>query len=299
MRIVLSKESEVPLRQQLADQIVFLIATGQLRAGDALPSVRTLGRQSKVHHNTVSEAYQDLVRRGWLTRRPGSRLVVGKIAAARPAPPQDLDELINESIQRARNMGFSLQALRLRVRERLLAEPPDHFLVVEQEAGLREIIRREISEILSWPVQGCSVEEFAAQPGLAIGAQVVAAKHVLESLQPLVPQSRPAIGILYAAASEQIDRLSKLERPSILSLVSVSESFLKTARSLLAPAVGSRHVLNEFLVTENGKPRLGEADVVVCDTVTFERVRSRVKLRYRLIASGCLEDLGSCLGEPM
>ena len=60
MQIVLSKDSDVPLRQQLADQIVFLITTGQLQAGEALPSVRALGRQSKVHHNTVSEAYQDL-----------------------------------------------------------------------------------------------------------------------------------------------------------------------------------------------------------------------------------------------
>jgi DNA-binding transcriptional regulator YhcF (GntR family) len=71
MQIVLSKDSDVPLRQQLAEQIVFLITTGQLQAGEALPSVRALGRQSKVHHNTVSEAYQDLVRRGWLTRRRG------------------------------------------------------------------------------------------------------------------------------------------------------------------------------------------------------------------------------------
>jgi len=298
MRIVLSKESEVPLRHQLADQIVFLITTGQLQAGEAIPSVRTLGRQSKVHHNTVSEAYQDLVRRGWLTRRPGSRLVVGRIAEARLVPPNDLDELINESIRRARNMGFSLQALRLKVRERLLAEPPDHFLVVEQEAGLREIIRREISEVLSTPVQSCSVEEFTAQPGLGIGAQVVAARHIVERLQPLVPQSRPAIGILYAQASEQIDRFSKLQRPSILSLVSVSESFLKTARSLLAPAAGSRHVINEFLVTPKGRPRLGDADVVVCDTITFGTVRSSAKVRYRLIASECLDDLAASLGEP-
>ena len=68
MQIVVSKDSDVPLRQQLAEQIVFLITTGQLQAGAELPSVRALGRLSKVHHNTVSEAYQDLVRRGWLTR---------------------------------------------------------------------------------------------------------------------------------------------------------------------------------------------------------------------------------------
>jgi GntR family transcriptional regulator len=77
MQITLSKDSEVPLRQQLAEQIVFLITTGQLHAGEELPSVRALARMCKVHHNTVSEAYQDLVRRGWLTRRRGSRLLVG------------------------------------------------------------------------------------------------------------------------------------------------------------------------------------------------------------------------------
>ena len=63
MDIHLSKESEVPLRQQLTEQIVFSITTGQLRTGQQLPSVRALARQLKIHHNTVSEAYQDLVRR--------------------------------------------------------------------------------------------------------------------------------------------------------------------------------------------------------------------------------------------
>jgi Bacterial regulatory proteins, gntR family len=50
MQISLSKNSDVPLRQQLAEQIVFLITTGQLRAGEELPSVRALARRVKVHH---------------------------------------------------------------------------------------------------------------------------------------------------------------------------------------------------------------------------------------------------------
>ena len=137
MQIALSKNSDVPLRQQLAEQIVFLITTGQLRAGEALPSVRALARQSKVHHNTVSEAYQQLVSRGWVTGRRGTQLVVGTNAGAPLVKPHTLDELINESIERAREMGYSLQALRQKVLERLMAQPPDHFLVVEREPGLR------------------------------------------------------------------------------------------------------------------------------------------------------------------
>src|ERR1700761_199653 len=206
MQIVVSKESEVPLRQQPAEQIVFLITTGQLNAGDELPSVRALGRQSKVHHNTVSEAYQDLVRRGWLTRRPGSRLVVGKVRSKPTPESNDLDDLINYSIQRARQMGFNLQALRIRVRERLLAERPDHLLVVEEEPGMREILRCEVEKGLGWPAQGCGYHEFVKEPGLAIGAQVLVANHLLDVIKPLTPSHRPPQGIVYSLAAEHVDR---------------------------------------------------------------------------------------------
>jgi GntR family transcriptional regulator len=297
MQIVLSKDSEVPLRQQLADQIVFLITTGQLQAGEELPSVRALGRLSKVHHNTVSEAYQDLVRRGWLTRRPGSRLVVGTNSGAVPVTPHDLDELINESIQRARDMGYTLQALRLRVRERLLAQTPDHVLVVEQELGLREIMRAEVHEGLGWLAQSCSQDELAREPGLAIGAQVLVANHLMERVKPLVSPSRPAIGIVYSRAAEQVDLIRKLRNPSVVAVVSVSERLLRTARSLLAPAVGRKHVLNEVLVVRGLPINLGAADLVFCDTVTISLVSSRRKVHYRLIATDCLEHIAASLSQ--
>ncbi|HUU12394.1 MAG TPA: GntR family transcriptional regulator [Terriglobia bacterium] len=57
MDIRVSKQSEVPVRQQMAEQIVLLIATGNLKPGQALPSVRELARRLKIHHNTVSHAY--------------------------------------------------------------------------------------------------------------------------------------------------------------------------------------------------------------------------------------------------
>jgi GntR family transcriptional regulator len=295
MQILLSKDSDVPLRQQLAEQIVFLITTGQLRAGEELPSVRALGRQSKVHHNTVSEAYQDLVRRGWLTRRRGSRLVVGTGSDAPLDAPHDLDELINESIQRARDMGYTLQALRLRVRERLLAQPPDHLLVVEQEPGLREIIRTEVTESLGWSAQSCSNEDFAREPGLAIGAQVLLANHLVETMKPFVSRSRPAIGIVYSQVADQVDLIRKLQNPSIVAVVSVSELLLRTARSLLAPAVGRRHSFKEVLVVQDAPISLGPADLVFCDTITMHMVRSRRKVHYRLVASDCLEHIGASL----
>ena len=297
MQIALSKNSDVPLRQQLAEQIVFLITTGQLRGGETLPSVRALARQSKVHHNTVSEAYQELVRRGWLTRRRGTQLVVGTSSGAPLVKSHTLDELINETIERAREMGFPLQSLRQRVFERLMAQPPDHFLVVEEEPGLREIIRQEVVDGLGWLAEGCSLETFASEPSLAIGAQVLIAKHLLEDLKPLIPQSRPAVGLIYGGAAEHLEQIRKLQRPSIIAMVSASASLLRTARSLFAPAIGRKHTLSEVLVMKDGPVDLSSADLVFCDTITLSIVRSRRKVHYRLIAGASFEQLASSLGQ--
>ena len=137
--------------------------------------MRSLARRVEVHHNTVSEAYQDLVRRKRVTRHRGSRLIVGvhKGSISQP-PPSGLDELIKESIQRAKKMGNSLQALTECVRNRLLAERADHILLVEEEPGLREVIRHEVQEKLGWSVKSCSQEQFAKEAALAVGAQVFA-----------------------------------------------------------------------------------------------------------------------------
>src|SRR5215831_7159051 len=120
MNIRINPQSDVPIRYQLTEQIVFLIVTDRLKAGQKLPSVRELARRLKIHHNTVSESYQDLVRRSWLQRQRGSRLVVAAREVLTPPPnAQTLDDLINGTIRIARLLGYSLQQLRERVRERL------------------------------------------------------------------------------------------------------------------------------------------------------------------------------------
>jgi len=293
MDISLSKSSDVPLRQQLAEQIVFLITTGKLRVGQQLPSVRALARRTDVHHNTVSDAYQDLVRRKWLTRRRGSRLVVG-VRAGKQAP-SGLDEIINESIQRAKDMGFSLRALTERVRERLLAEPPDHVLVVEEEAGLCEIICREVAEAIGCSVEFCSPERFSREPSLAIGSQVFAPHFALEELRSLIPGSRPGVPITYSGVTQHVELIRKLKTPSMVAAVSVSSSMLKTARSLFAPAIGRKHSFQSISITQKQRIDLRSVDLVFCDSVSIESVDCKRKIHYRLVDPKCLENLAMAI----
>lgn len=66
--------SDVPLYQQLRNQIVLGIASGRLRPGERLPTVRALAEESGVNTMTVSKAYQLLKAEGYLTtdRRSGT-----------------------------------------------------------------------------------------------------------------------------------------------------------------------------------------------------------------------------------
>jgi DNA-binding transcriptional regulator YhcF (GntR family) len=299
MDIRISKESEVPLRQQLAEQIVFHIATGKLPPGQALPSVRGLARRLKIHHNTVSEAYQDLIRRRWLVGRRGSRVTVRAVeeaSAAREA--SGLDDLINTLIRVAREQGHSLQSLRDRVRERLLAAPPDHILVVEADAGLGRLMREEIRAAINWPVEVCSRVELAAHPGLGIGALAVAAHYAIPDVNALLPQDRPAMALEFGTADEQVEMIRQRREPSVVAVVSASEGFLQTARSVLATAAGRRHVLQEFLLPLPGAKALAAADIVFADSIAMREVKHPSVVPYRLIAPASLSYLASALRAP-
>jgi DNA-binding transcriptional regulator YhcF (GntR family) len=281
MEISITKNSEVPLREQLAEQIVIAIATGQVRA---------LARRVKIHHNTVSEAYQDLVRRKWLVRRPGKRLVVGERMDPARRQAASLDDLIDETIERARVLGFSLQALRQRVRERLLAQAPDHILVVAEEEGLRILIREEVRRNCGVTVEICSPEEFAADPGRRVGAQVFAPAHLLDGLE-----ARFAIPITYSKADEHAGLIRGLKKPSIVAAVSVSESLLVRARAMFAAAVGRRHTYREILVTGKGRVNLAGVDLAFCDSVSFARVDCRKKVPYLLVSSACMKQFAGAV----
>jgi len=295
MDIHLSKESEVPLRQQLTEQIVFSITTGQLRTGQQLPSVRALARQLKIHHNTVSEAYQDLVRRAWVTRQRGSRHVVGTNKTSKASDGgENLDDFINAAIRSARDMGYSLQALRDRVYRRLLVQPADHILIVEADAALREIMRVEIHQALGWRVEACSLEELKNKPELTIGAQVTTPDYALVDVEPLVPKQRPPVSLTFSTADNSVELVRGLRDPSIISVVSVSELLLKTARSL-ASALGRRHEVQEILYVPGDKPDLRAVDIAFCDSLVVSQIRCRRKVQYHLVAPDCLKYLAGTL----
>lgn len=64
MLIQLNFKSGKPVYLQVVDQVKAAAASGALRAGEALPSIRPLAEQLRVNRNTVAKAYTELEGQG-------------------------------------------------------------------------------------------------------------------------------------------------------------------------------------------------------------------------------------------
>ena len=71
MDIIISNSSGDPIYQQISSQIKGLILNGTLKAGDALPSMRTLAQQLRISVITTKRAYEDLERDGFIESYTG------------------------------------------------------------------------------------------------------------------------------------------------------------------------------------------------------------------------------------
>ncbi|MEP7037227.1 MAG: GntR family transcriptional regulator [Acidobacteriota bacterium] len=76
MLIIIDQNDSRPIYQQIADEIRFLIARGELTEDAPLPSVRQLAGDLGVNLNTVATAYRELQNDGLLTIKHGAGAVV-------------------------------------------------------------------------------------------------------------------------------------------------------------------------------------------------------------------------------
>lgn len=72
----LNPQSGIPIYRQLVEQIRRMIAGGQLKAGDELPSVRELAVEHAINPMTISKAYSQLEFEGILVRQRGKPMQV-------------------------------------------------------------------------------------------------------------------------------------------------------------------------------------------------------------------------------
>ena len=109
----LDVQSGVPVYRQIIDQVTGGMASGVLKAGDQLPTVRQLAVDLAINPNTVVRAYSELEIRGVLETQQGTGTFISrqKIKRDEVERQRRLNQLVSEFIARAGAMGFTVQEL--------------------------------------------------------------------------------------------------------------------------------------------------------------------------------------------
>lgn len=113
IKFVLDYSSGVPVYRQIIDQIRYGIASGQLKLGEQLPTVRGLAVELKVNLNTVSKAYKELEIKNILETQQGTGTFISttELVVAEQEREDKLKEICTQFTSVALQYGFSLDEI--------------------------------------------------------------------------------------------------------------------------------------------------------------------------------------------
>jgi len=113
LEIRLDPQSGMPVYRQIIDQIMGGIATGAVKAGDQLPTVRQLAVDLAINPNTVIRAYRELEIRGMLETQQGTGTFIShkKVQRDEVERQRKLSQIAGEFTARAGAAGFTIEEL--------------------------------------------------------------------------------------------------------------------------------------------------------------------------------------------
>ena len=291
MRIWLSKNSDVPLREQLATQILLGIVSFDLKPGERLPSTRELAQRFQIHANTVSAAYRNLAARGWVEFRKGSGIYVREPAAEQPPGERlELEQIIATLFQIARDRGYTLADIQTGVRRFFAAQPPDHFLVVEPDTELCRILIAEVEEATGFRTLGAGLDDCARR--LAGAAVVVMFAHA-EPVRQQLPPNTPLTVLRLRSVPQSMAGEARPADDALVSVVSRWPEFLKWAHTMLVAAGVDADALDLRDARRRGWQRgLGASALIISDALTARQLPAGYRARvFRLISDASLDEL--------
>lgn len=113
MYVTVSNASDRPIYEQIYTQIKAAILRGELRAGEALPSIRALAKDLRISVITTKRAFDDLERDGFIctVQGKGSFVAAKNREMLREELLKQAEQKLLEAIEIARQGGISQQEL--------------------------------------------------------------------------------------------------------------------------------------------------------------------------------------------
>ena len=110
-----------PAYLQLVDQVRYAAASGGLRTGEPLPSVRQLAEELRINRNTIAKAYTELENQGVIETVPGKGCFLkdGNTPFTKPVRQKILLKEVDEAVVTAHHLQVDRESFLALVKERL------------------------------------------------------------------------------------------------------------------------------------------------------------------------------------
>ena len=119
MNVKVDPKSNIPLYQQLTQQLLFEIAKGNLQNGATLPSIRDLAAETNLNLHTVHKSYKELQKKGILAIKPNSKAIIKRSAEAKGIDLQQISIKVEQIMCEAYVLGISEHQLQQLFHENL------------------------------------------------------------------------------------------------------------------------------------------------------------------------------------
>jgi len=122
MNLEISFTSHVPIYVQLTDQIKHKIATGELKPGDQLPTVRQLAADLRVNFNTIARGYRILDEEGIISTQHGRGTFILELQSEEQAETllkDVLRQLTSSYLFESQRLGYSAEEVKKIVNKKL------------------------------------------------------------------------------------------------------------------------------------------------------------------------------------
>jgi GntR family transcriptional regulator len=121
MLLQIDFKSGKPVYLQLVDHIRYAAASGALRPGEPLPSIRPLAEELRVNRNTIAKAYTELESQGVIETIPGKGCFLKEVNSpfTKTVRQKILLQEIDEAVVTAHHLQVDREVFLATVKERL------------------------------------------------------------------------------------------------------------------------------------------------------------------------------------
>jgi DNA-binding transcriptional regulator YhcF (GntR family) len=191
---------ELPVGLQLSWRLRALIRTGELAAGERLPSFRRLAEWAGVNVGTVRAVYEGLEADGLVVTRHGQ----GTFVAAGVEPTPQLEEIATDALRRAEEAGIGPRELAMVAMA--CAGLPEESETLEVRQELRRQIARLEAELASYT--GHLRADLATAPTRAV-AHVAGVEELEQTRDTLIAQ----LGAAQRESEQEVRRQASSRGP--------------------------------------------------------------------------------------